>query len=138
MYFKRMRVTFTKIIFQSAGALWFLFFRFVAHAHAVDAPGLIGPAALFGNPAGGSFLAILCEVLAWVGGIGVIVAFVMIVWSGALFMTSGGNAEKISQAKKTLVFAIVGFILLLLARSLPLILAGLAGISKSAIPDACK
>lgn len=44
-----------------------------------------------------------------------IIAVVMIIYGGFLWMTSAGNEEKISKAKKTLVNAIIGLILILSA-----------------------
>lgn len=57
-------------------------------------------------------------IVAWfnyvVGAIG-IVAMVMVMWGGILWLTSGGNTSQISQAKGKIKNAIVGIVLLLLS-----------------------
>ncbi len=45
-----------------------------------------------------------------------IVAVVMIIIGGFKYITSGGNSEKVTSAKNTLVYAIVGLIIVALAQ----------------------
>lgn len=47
-----------------------------------------------------------------------IVALVFIIWSGIQLITASGDAEKISGAKKTLTFAIIGLVFILLSFAL--------------------
>lgn len=58
-----------------------------------------------------------------------VVAPVLIVYSGFLFLTSGGNPEKIWQAKNLLIWAVVGFGLILLAKGLVLLLEQILGVT---------
>lgn len=44
-----------------------------------------------------------------------IIMFLMIVFSGTLMMISGGNLEKVKQAKKTFFNAVIGLIIMLSA-----------------------
>lgn len=46
--------------------------------------------------------------------IGIVLAVVMIILGGYMWMTSAGNPEKIKQAQGTLTWAIIGLVLLLL------------------------
>src|SRR3989344_3864588 len=95
-------------------------------------------AAVFSNPISGSFLGLVCTVVAWAGGVGAVVAFVVIVWSAYLFITSGGNERQLSQAKQTLIYAVGGFALLIVARALPLLIANMTGIPGSSLPSSCQ
>ena len=44
-----------------------------------------------------------------------VVALVFIIWSGIQIITANGDAEKISGARKTLTFAIIGFVFIMLS-----------------------
>lgn len=45
-------------------------------------------------------------------------AIILIIVSGIRYITSGGNAEKIATAKNTIIGALVGIVVIVLARSL--------------------
>lgn len=51
--------------------------------------------------------------------IGVFVCILLIVWAGYLYVTSAGNEEKIKQAQKTLIWALVGFGIIIIAGAVP-------------------
>ena len=59
--------------------------------------------------------AILNNVIGWilllVGG----VAVLFIIWGGIQYVTSSGNKDKAEQAKKTLLYAVIGLIIIVLA-----------------------
>lgn len=42
-------------------------------------------------------------------------AFVFVIWGGILFVTSGGDAEKTTKARNTLLYAVIGIIVVVLA-----------------------
>lgn len=42
-------------------------------------------------------------------------AFVFVIWGGILFVTSGGDAEKTTKARNTLLYAIIGIVVVVLA-----------------------
>lgn len=44
---------------------------------------------------------------------------ILIVYAGLLYITSAGNAEKIKTAQKTLIWALIGFAIVLIAKSVP-------------------
>lgn len=56
------------------------------------------------------------KIATWLLGIGSIVAVIVVLWAAFLFMTSGGNATRVTQARKTLLYAIIGLTVLLLAK----------------------
>ncbi len=47
-----------------------------------------------------------------------VIAVIMIIISGAKFMTAGGDANAVSGAKKTLIYALVGLVVVALAETL--------------------
>jgi len=47
---------------------------------------------------------------------------ILIVYSGLLYITSAGNAEKIKTAQKTLIWALIGFAIVLIAKGVPAII----------------
>lgn len=51
------------------------------------------------------------KVLNWLIGASVILCVVMLIISGFLYMTSGGNEDKVGKATKTLVNAIIGLVI---------------------------
>jgi cytochrome bd-type quinol oxidase subunit 2 len=60
-------------------------------------------------------------------GVAGIVAVVMIILGGVLYLTSGGNEERRGNAKKTLTAAIVGLIITISAYSIVYIFTNLLG-----------
>ncbi len=51
--------------------------------------------------------------------IGVFVCVILIVWAGYLYVTSAGNEKKIAQAQKALIWALVGFGIIIIAGAIP-------------------
>ena len=68
------------------------------------------------NPlgSGSTFTTLIQGVIDWAIDIGILIAVVMIIWSGFLFMTSEGNEDKVTKAKKSLTWALVGLLILLI------------------------
>lgn len=54
--------------------------------------------------------------LAWV------IAPILVVYAGFLYITSAGNEEKVKTAQKTLIWALVGFAVVLIASSVPAVI----------------
>lgn len=59
--------------------------------------------------------ALVVKILNWLIGASVILCVVMLIVSGFLYMTSGGNEDKVSKATKTLVNAIIGLVISFIA-----------------------
>ena len=55
------------------------------------------------------------------------VSIIMVIWAAYLYVTSEGDAEKPSQARKMVLYAAVGIIIALLARGFPTIIGSLLG-----------
>lgn len=50
--------------------------------------------------------------------LGIPLAVLLILWAGFLFLTSGGDPQKVNQAKATLLWTIIGFSILLLSKGI--------------------
>ena len=61
-----------------------------------------------------SFTDLIGGIIVWIRNIGVVIAVIAIIYAGFLFMTSGGNEEKVTTAKKTLVWALIGLAILIM------------------------
>ncbi len=56
---------------------------------------------------------VIANIIAILLGLVGIIFFVMIIYSGFQWMTSGGNEEKVTTAKKRLQFAVIGLVVIL-------------------------
>lgn len=71
------------------------------------------------NPLGGqdqTIADLVDKIATWLLEIGLVIAVIIVLWAALLFMTSGGNATKVTTARNTLWYAIIGIALLLLAK----------------------
>src|ERR1039457_3096164 len=59
--------------------------------------------------------AVAVNILSWVAGI---VTVVMIIFSGIKYTTSGGDSQKVSSAKNSLIYALVGLVIVALTQTL--------------------
>jgi len=73
------------------------------------------------------FTTLLKDIIKWVVRIGELVAVVMIIYSGLLFMTSGGIEEKVTKARKSLTWSLIGLAVLLIGEGWIYILKDLLG-----------
>lgn len=64
------------------------------------------------------------NIISWVLGILALVAVVMIIYGGFVWLTAGGNEEKVESAKKTIGAAVIGLIVVLLAWAIVIFVAG--------------
>lgn len=68
------------------------------------------------------------QTVRYILGVIAILATLMFVWGGILMLTSGGNSQRIEQAKQTLAWAAIGVVVILLSWSIILfVLKGLVG-----------
>lgn len=63
-----------------------------------------------------SFSEITENIIKWIVNIGILIAVVMIIYSGLLFMTAAGEEEKITKAKKALMWSLIGLAILLIGK----------------------
>jgi len=55
------------------------------------------------------------KILQWVLGFLGLIAVIFILYGGLIWMTAGGNEEKVSKAKKILTAAVIGLVVVLIA-----------------------
>lgn len=58
-----------------------------------------------------------------------VVALFFIIWSGARYITSGGDQKRVEGARKTLTWAIIGLILILISFLIVNIVSALTGVT---------
>ncbi len=63
-----------------------------------------------------------------------VVALFLIVYAGFKFVTSQGDSTQVDSAKKTLTYAIVGLLLILLSFAILNLIAGLTGVDQITNP----
>jgi len=61
---------------------------------------------------------LLTRALNWLFGIVIALAAIMIVWAGYAYITSAGSEEKMKTALNTLIYALIGVAIALLAKGL--------------------
>jgi low temperature requirement protein LtrA len=63
-------------------------------------------------------IAVVTLILNWFFGFVVIIAAIMIIAAGFIYVTSSGNAEKVKTAMNTLIYALIGLAVAILAKGL--------------------
>ena len=82
------------------------------------------------NPLGTqSFEGLINNIINFLFRISLIIAPLMFIFAGFLFVTSEGNPEKVKQAKDLIWWTIIGFVIILLARGLVEMLQSMLGVS---------
>ncbi|MFZ3054684.1 MAG: pilin [Minisyncoccales bacterium] len=65
-----------------------------------------------------SFEALLESIIDWILNIAMVLAPLIIVCGGFVYMTAAGDTSKVSQGKNIVLYAVIGFVVALLAKSL--------------------
>lgn len=113
---------FKKIISTSIVVTLLLVLGFLINPYLVEAQGIVPTASgvsscknLSATECGdyeiNDFIVLTINISRWILGIVGSLTLVMFVWGGVMFIISGGASDKISQAKKIIVAAIVGLII---------------------------
>ena len=75
------------------------------------------------------FEVIIDNIIDFIFNIAIVLAPLTTVVAGFLFVTAGGNSEQISKAKAMIVWSIVGFLIILLAKGIMTVIENLLGVS---------
>ncbi|MFA5086346.1 MAG: pilin [Candidatus Paceibacterota bacterium] len=67
-----------------------------------------------------SFSALIQGIVDWIINIALVLAPLVIVFGGFIYMTAAGDTNKVSQGKQVILYAVIGFVVALLAKSLVL------------------
>lgn len=70
---------------------------------------------------------VLCQVAAYMFWILIALSSIMVLWGAFMYLTAGGEAEKVSKAHKTLAYAAAGIIVAMIAKAFPSVIAGIVG-----------
>ena len=68
-----------------------------------------------------SLVASIIDIFSWVVGV---VSVIMVIYGGFRYVTSGGDAGKVTSAKNTIVYALVGLVIVALAQVIVLFVLG--------------
>ena len=80
------------------------------------------------NPlASNSIMDLVAQIAGWLLKIGLTISTIIIIWAAIVFMTSGGNTERVTMARKTLWYAIIGIVVLLLADGVAIFIKNFLG-----------
>jgi len=94
------------------------FFLFAPQAYAISG-------ITFSGGASGINSKILCPIATAMFWVLMSVSVIMVLYGGFLYLTARDNAERISKAHKTLIYAAIGIIVALIAGALPTVIANL-------------
>ena len=76
---------------------------------------------------------VLCKIVNVMFWTFIVVAIIMVLWSAFLYLTSGGDSEKVKTASKSLTYAAVAIVVGILANSFPTIVGSIFRLSGGAI-----
>ena len=57
----------------------------------------------------------------WIFAITLAIAILFVVWGGFLIITGGGSLEKVAKGRNYIIYAVIGFIIAMLAKAIPYI-----------------
>ncbi len=83
------------------------------------------------NPLGDdvkSFEDIINKIIDFIFNIALVLAPLMIVWAGGLYITSGGNPDQITKARNIIIYTLTGFAVILLSKGFVVIIKQLLGV----------
>ena len=80
---------------------------------------IISSTGIIPNPiASGTFADLIGRIIDWIINIALFLAPLVIVYGGFIYMTAAGDTNKVSLGKSIILYAVIGFIVALLAKSL--------------------
>lgn len=84
----------------------------------------------FPNPAGSqSIIQIVKNTIGWLIGVGALIAAAVVVYAAFQLLTSGGDPAKAQNAKKTILYAVIGYAILLLSWGIVVIIQQILGVT---------
>ena len=83
----------------------------------------------------GTFEDLLNIFIDFIFTIGITVAPIILIIAGFLYITSAGDPKRVDTAKKMILYAVIGLLVLLLARGLVEVLKSVLGVSAPSSPE---
>ena len=101
---------------------------------AVAAPVLVGTVfaqnITLTNPLGTNCSSLTCpatKIIDFLFTLAIPLCGIMVIWGGFQIMTAAGKPEKVSSGKKTILYSVIGFVVILLAGSVAALIQGVFG-----------
>lgn len=89
----------------------------------------VGCGGLISNPlCGRNIPTILSTILGFLIGAGGVIATIIVVYAGILFLFSGGNPGKVSEARQTIFYAVIGYAIIVLAWGIVMAIKQILGV----------
>jgi type IV secretion system pilin len=85
----------------------------------------------------GGLIGILCTIFGWMFYILIVISLIMIILAAFDYVTAGDNSEKVSTARKKIMYAAIGLVVALLAKGLPLIVGNVLNVTNVSTLSAC-
>jgi hypothetical protein len=79
----------------------------------------------------------LCGLLNWIFWGLIVLAIIMVLVGGYYYVTSAGEADKVSKANKTLLYAAIAVVVALVAQGVPLVVGSFLGNSSTTSLNVC-
>lgn len=99
-------------------------------AGTVGGEGTVGDGISFQNPLGGgvdTFTELADKIIDFLLVVAAPIVVIMVIWAGFLFMTAGGNLEKVQKGKDTLLWTAVGVGVLMISKGVTTLLVSILG-----------
>ncbi len=90
-------------------------FVFLGFPEVTNAVSVIDPSSGLGFASDTDLIETIVAVVRWALGLMALVAVIMIIYGGFVWMTAGGNADRVDRAKKILLNAVIGLIVVMLS-----------------------
>lgn len=74
-----------------------------------------------------SFIELVNRIAGFIATIAVAIAVIMIVWSGIMFLTAGGDENKVTTAKRAITWSVIGLAIALIGRGFTTIIQDILG-----------
>jgi len=72
---------------------------------------------------------LLCPIALFMFNVLIVLATIAVIWGAYLYLTAGGDAEKVTKATKTITYAAVAVVVALIARNFPFIVSSIFNVN---------
>lgn len=93
----------------------------------VIAPAVFGQGKSAGPTSVSALQTLIKQIADWFQAIVLVIAVIMLIWAGFTWMTAGGDAEKLGQARSRLIYGLIGIAIVLFAYAAEAFITSLLG-----------
>ncbi len=90
--------------------------------------GNAGQITLFDPLRGATFLSIVQNIIGWLFTLSIPIVSIMVMVGGYYILTSGGNEERLIRGRRTIIYAVIGFAVILISGGVVSLIRELTGI----------